>query len=62
MENGSTHVTQRQAWVTAGKAGGALKTGLCTGDGHSTADAINEICRAFGAMPTVGAGLPDIRA
>jgi hypothetical protein len=62
MENGSTHITQRQAWVTAGKAGGALKTGLCVGEGRSTADAINEITRAFGATPTVGAGFPEIRA
>jgi hypothetical protein len=62
MENGSTHITQRQAWVTAGKAGGAVKTGLCVGEGRSTADAINEITRAFGAMPTVGAGFPELRA
>jgi hypothetical protein len=62
MEDGASHVTQRQAWVTAGKAGGALKTGLCVGEGRSTADAINEFQRAFGAMPTVGEGFPEIRA
>jgi hypothetical protein len=61
MENGSTHITQRQAWVTAGKAGGALRTGICAGEGRSTADAINEITRAFGAMPTVGTGFPELR-
>jgi hypothetical protein len=62
MEDGSSHVTQRQAWVTAGKAGGALKTGLCVGEGRSTADAINEFQRAFGvAQPTVGEGFPEIR-
>jgi hypothetical protein len=60
MEDGSSHVTQRQAWVTAGSAGHALKTGLCVGDGRSTADAINEMCKAFGAMPTVGAGFPEL--
>jgi hypothetical protein len=62
MEDGSSHVTQRQAWVTAGKAGGAIKTGLCVGEGRSTADAINEFSRAFGAMPQVGMGFPEIRA
>jgi hypothetical protein len=62
MEDGSNHVTQRTPWVTAGKAGGALKTGLCVGEGRSTADAINEFSRAFGAMPTVGSGFPELRA
>jgi len=62
MEDGSSHVTQKQPWVTAGKAGGALKTGLCVGEGRSTADAIHEFARAFGAMPTVGEGFPEIRA
>ncbi len=62
MEDGSSHVTQRQPWVMAGKAGGAIKTGLCVGEGRSTADAIHEFSRAFGAMPTVGAGFPEIRA
>jgi hypothetical protein len=63
MEDGASHITQRQAWVTAGKAGGALRTGLCVGEGRSTADAINEFQRAFGvATPTVGEGFPEIRA
>jgi hypothetical protein len=62
MEDGSNHVTQRTPWVTAGKAGGALKTGLCVGEGRSTADAINEFTRAFGAMPAVGMGFPELRA
>jgi hypothetical protein len=62
MENGSSHVTQRQGWVTVGKAGGAIKTGLCVGEGRSTADAINAFARAFGAMPTVGSGFPEILA
>ena len=62
MENGSNHVTQKTPWVTAGKAGGALKTGLCVGDGRSTADAINEFTRAFGAMPAVGQGFPELHA
>jgi hypothetical protein len=61
MEDGSSHVTQKQPWVTAGKAGGALKTGLCVGEGRSTADAIHEFARAFGATPTVGAGFPELR-
>ena len=60
MENGANHVTQRTPWVTAGKAGGALKTGLCVGEGRSTADAINEFSKAFGAMPAVGAGFPRV--
>jgi hypothetical protein len=62
MENGSNHVTQRTPWVTAGKAGGALKTGICVGEGRSTADAINEFTRAFGAMPSVGTGFPELHA
>jgi hypothetical protein len=61
MEDGSSHVTQKQPWVTAGKAGGALKTGLCVGEGRSTADAIHEFARAFGATPTVGSGFPELR-
>jgi hypothetical protein len=61
MEDGSSHATQTTPWVTAGKAGGALKTGICAGQGRSTADAINEFARAFGAMPTVGMGFPEIR-
>jgi hypothetical protein len=62
MEEGANHVTQRTPWVTAGKAGGALRTGLCLGEGRSTADAINEFSRAFGAMPLVGTGFPELRA
>jgi hypothetical protein len=62
MENGSNHVTQKTPWVTAGKAGGAIKTGLCVGEGRSTADAINEFTRAFGAMPQVGSGFPELHA
>jgi hypothetical protein len=61
MENGSNHVTQKTPWVTAGKAGGAIKTGLCVGEGRSTADAINEFSRAFGvANPAVGQGFPEL--
>jgi hypothetical protein len=62
MENGSNHVTQKTPWVTAGRAGGALRTGLCVGEGRSTADAINEFSRAFGANPTVGQGFPELHA
>ena len=63
MEDGSSHATQTTPWVTAGKAGGAIKTGQCVGMGRSTADAIHEFSRAFGAMPAVGgAGFPEIRA
>jgi hypothetical protein len=63
MEDGSSHVTQKQPWIMAGKAGGAIKTGFCVGEGRSTADAINEFQRAFGvANPTVGTGFPEIRA
>jgi hypothetical protein len=62
MENGSNHVTQKTPWVTAGKAGGAIKTGLCVGEGRSTADAIAEFARAFGATPTVGTGFPELKA
>jgi hypothetical protein len=61
MEDGSSHVTQRQLWVTAGKAGGGIKTGWCGGDGRSTADAINEIARAFGVNHTIGSGFQEIR-
>lgn len=62
MEDGSNHVTQRTPWVMAGKAGGVLKTGLCVGEGRSTADAINEFSRAFGANPSVGQGFPELHA
>jgi Protein of unknown function (DUF1552) len=62
MENGSNHATQKTPWVTAGKAGGALKTGLCVGEGRSTADAINEFARAFGASSPYGQGFPELRA
>ena len=33
MEDGGSHVTQKQPWVTAGKAGGTIKTGPVRGRG-----------------------------
>jgi hypothetical protein len=62
MEDGSNHVTQRTPWVMAGKAGGAIKTGQCLGEGKSTADAINAFTKAFGATPAVGTGFPELLA
>ena len=62
MEDGSSHVTQKQPWVTAGSAGGALRTGLCVGEGRSTADAIAEFSRAFGATPAISGAFPEIHA
>ena len=66
---GQPHGRRRQPrhpedpWVTAGKAGGALKTGLCVGEGRSTADAIDEFSRAFGAMPAdkVTGAFPELK-
>jgi hypothetical protein len=62
MEDGSSHVTQKQPWVMAGKAAGYFKTGQCVGEGKSTADAINEFARAFGVNHTIGSGFPELRA
>jgi hypothetical protein len=61
MEDGSSHVTQKQPWVMAGKVGGALKTGLCVGEGRATNDAINEFARAFGVTHTIAGAFPEIR-
>ena len=62
MEDGSNHASQKQPWVTAGSAAGAIKTGICAGEGRSTADAIAEFSRAFGAMPAVNGSFPELKA
>jgi hypothetical protein len=63
MEDGSSHATQTTPWVTAGKAGGKIKTGISVGQGRSTADAIAEFSRAFGAMPAdkVTGAFPELK-
>jgi Protein of unknown function (DUF1552) len=63
MEDGGSHATQTTPWVTAGKAGGKIKTGISVGQGRSTADAIAEFSRAFGAMPAdkVTGAFPELK-
>jgi hypothetical protein len=59
MEDGASHNSQKIPWLLAGKAGGALNTGICAPSGTKNIQAaMADICNAMGVPakdPYVGA-------